>query len=78
VRRHRSLSRSPQLPCGALQRLEGASFVEVDHGVELVGNPRAEVVALPLGLRSVDDVDGPFQPRRTEHVGGIRRRGEGE
>jgi hypothetical protein len=43
VRRHRSLSIT-ELPCGALQRLEGASFVEVDHGVELVGNPRAEVI----------------------------------
>jgi hypothetical protein len=66
-----------ELPCGALQRLEGASFVEVDHGGELVGNPRGRA-ALPLGQRSVDDADGPFQPRRTEHVGGTRRRGEGE
>jgi hypothetical protein len=35
--------------------------VDVDDGIELVGEPSLEVVALELGLRPVDDADGPLE-----------------
>jgi hypothetical protein len=34
----------------------------VDHGVELIGETGVEVVALALGLRTVDHADGAFEP----------------
>jgi hypothetical protein len=34
----------------------------VDNGVELFGQMRHEVVALPFCLRQIDHTDGAFQP----------------
>ena len=36
----------------ALQRLDGVGFVEMDHGVELIGETSEEIVAEALGFRS--------------------------
>ena len=36
--------------------------VEVDHGVELVGESRLEVVAVALGLGAVDHADRALEP----------------
>src|SRR5438552_856771 len=55
----RHLARVP--PRGALEGLDGARLVEVQHGVELLGQPRAEVVARALGVRTIDHADGPLE-----------------
>jgi hypothetical protein len=61
------LRRVATLPAGrALQRLDGARLVDVDHRVELVGQSRPEVVADALGLRPVDHADCPLQPWLTQ------------
>src|SRR5207248_8457883 len=51
-----------------LERLQRPGFVNVDDGVELVGETCSEEVALPLRVRAVDDADGPLQ------AGGAQRR----
>ena len=43
--------------------VHGASFVEPNIGIELPGQRGLEVVALKLGLRSIDDADGALQAR---------------
>src|SRR5205085_10059858 len=50
------LARLPQ--CVPLQRLYGVRLIQVDHCSKLFGQARVEVVALPLGLRQIDDADG--------------------
>jgi len=46
-----------------LERFDGPRAVDVDHGVELFGELRLEVVALTLRLRFVDDTDRPLEER---------------
>ena len=46
---------------GSLQRLNGAGFVDMDDGVELLRQARFEVVAQALGFRQVNDSDRAFQ-----------------
>src|SRR3954463_7707587 len=47
----------------AFQRLQRRSFVDVEHGIELVGQTGAKIMARALGLRTIDDADGALQPR---------------
>jgi hypothetical protein len=47
---------------GSVERLDRARPIQVDQGVELTRKMRLEVVAQPLGFRSVDNADRPFQP----------------
>lgn len=54
------------------QRLESPGAIEVDHRVELVGETSLEVVALTLGLGTVDDPDRALEPG---HAEGITNRG---
>src|SRR2546423_15612626 len=64
-----SLRRLARLPEGvAFERLDGGRLVEVYNCVELLGELRVEVVAQPLGLRSVDDADGAFEPRLAQKL----------
>ena len=37
------------------------AFVDVDHGVELRGQPRAKIVARALGVGTVDHADGALE-----------------
>src|SRR6266513_1225347 len=50
----------------ALERLDRARLVDVQHGVELIGEPRVEVVASALGFRKVNDSDRALQARFAE------------
>src|SRR5256714_3089134 len=64
-----SLRRLARLPEGvAFERLDGSRLVEVYNCVELLGELRVEVVAQPLGLRSVDDADGALQARLAQKL----------
>src|SRR4051812_856835 len=54
------LARLP--PARALQRLERMRLVDVYDGVELVGDPRVEVVRDALGLGAGDDADRALKP----------------
>ena len=58
-RRFRRLRRPPQV--ANLERFERMRAVDVDDGVELIGDYGIEVVTLPLVLRPIDDADRPFQ-----------------
>src|SRR5205823_1177196 len=62
---HREGVRLRQLagvPLGrALERLHRARLVEVQHRVELLRQARAEVVALALGVGTVDHADRPLE-----------------
>ncbi len=51
-----------------VEGLHGGGLVEVDHGVELVGDLRVEVVTHPLGARAVDHPDRALEPRRGERL----------
>src|SRR5215216_5460012 len=63
----RYFTRLPCLPTrGALQRLDRSRLVEMNDGIELLWQPRVEVVTLALRLRAVDDPDGALQPRLYE------------
>jgi len=59
-----------------LERLDRSGLVDVDDGIELVGETRSEVVVLPLGVRALDDADGPLQASRAEGRHGLRGVGE--
>src|SRR3977135_4390711 len=48
---------------GGFERLDRPCLIEMKYCVELVRQPRVEIVALPLGLRSVDDADRALEPR---------------
>src|SRR5262245_1475920 len=48
---------------GGLERCDGSRLVEVQDGVELIRQPCVEVVALALGVGSVDHADRPLQLR---------------
>ena len=48
---------------GALERLERAALIEMNHGVELLREPRREVMAPAFRLRPVNDADGALQAR---------------
>src|SRR5215218_6490133 len=62
----RLVSRLPvRLP---FERLDGRRLVEVEHGVELLGELRVEVVAQALGLGPVDDADGALEPGRAQEL----------
>jgi hypothetical protein len=64
-----------QLPPGrALQWLDRACLVDMDHGIELVRHPSPEVVAGALGLRAIDDPDGPLEAGRAQQIGRRQRR----
>src|SRR5688572_504130 len=47
----------------ALERLDGAGLVDVDHGVELLRQTGVKVVALALGLGSIDHADRALEAR---------------
>ena len=48
-------------PGGSIQRFHCLSHVEVQQRIELLREPSLEIVAHPLRLWSVDDVDGSLQ-----------------
>src|SRR3954452_13582944 len=48
-------------------RIDAASDVDVDDGIELAGDYRHEVVTLQLRFRQVDDADRALQTRGAEH-----------
>src|SRR5439155_6202776 len=52
----------------SLERLEGTSFVDVDHRVELLGKRCLEVVAQPLTLRQIDHADRAFEQASVEQL----------
>src|SRR5215510_8817438 len=52
----------------AFERRERARRVDVDDRVELLRQPRAEVMARALGLGLVHDADRPLEARRGEGV----------
>src|SRR5438105_94233 len=54
----------------ALEGLDGPRFVEVQHGVELIGQSRMEVMAHALGFRPVDDADRPLEARLAQALHG--------
>src|SRR5438552_15133642 len=54
----------------ALEWLHGARFVEMQHGIELIGQPCMEVVAHPFGLRPVDNADRPLESRSAQALHG--------
>src|SRR5829696_2453176 len=43
------------------QRRHGPRLLEPDEGVELLGEHGLEVVAVALGLGTIDDADGPLE-----------------
>lgn len=53
---------------GALERLDRARLVDVDHRVELVLQPDVEVMALALRFGTVDDADRSLEPRRCKRL----------
>lgn len=58
-----SLRRFAGVPTrGALQRLDGACFIKMEYGIELLGEARVKIVAGALQLRSIDDADSAFEP----------------
>src|SRR5205823_2546449 len=59
---------APRPAGGSLQRFDRPCLIDVDDCVELVGQPRAKIVAPPLGLRAVDHADRALQPRRAQHL----------
>src|SRR5206468_5205849 len=60
------LSRLP--PDAALEWLERRRFVEVQHEIELVRQPRREVVARAFGARQVDDANRAFEMRHRKRA----------
>ncbi len=48
---------------GSFERLEGPCAVEMDHGVELLGQTSAEIVGLTLRFGPVGHPDRPLQAR---------------
>jgi hypothetical protein len=52
----------------ALERLDGARHIVVQDHVELLRQPRQEILALAFGLRPVDHADRPLQARGREHL----------
>src|SRR5207302_562261 len=62
-RRRISLRQLARFPlAGSFQRLDGASFVYMNHRVELLRQARFEVMAHALGFRQIDHADGALQP----------------
>src|SRR4051812_38345698 len=49
------------------KRIDAASDVDVDDGIELTGDYRHEVVTLRLRFRQVDDADRALQTSGAEH-----------
>src|SRR5689334_8691333 len=47
---------------GVLQRLDRPRLIKVEHGVELICQPRLEIVAHTLGFGTIDHSDRPLQP----------------
>src|SRR5262249_15004927 len=45
----------------SFERLERGGLVDVNHRIELIHKPRAEIVAEALRLRPVNDANRPFQ-----------------
>src|SRR5262245_29845470 len=65
--KRKGLWRLAAFPSGrAFQRFERARLVEVDHRVELVGEPGVEVVTQPLRLGPVDDADRALEARTAQ------------
>src|SRR5688500_13538150 len=52
----------------ALERLDGARLVHVNHRVELLAQPRVEVVAEALRIRAVDHADRALQARLAQKL----------
>src|ERR1700704_4550166 len=44
------------------ERFDCPRLIEMEHGVELVRQTRPEVVALALGVRTVNHADRPLEP----------------
>src|ERR1700681_3864085 len=53
---------------GVLQWFNRPRLIEVKYGVELVRQPRLEVVAHPLGFGTVDHPDCPFELGITQGI----------
>src|ERR1700694_5258872 len=59
-----------------LDRLNRPRVIDVNYDVELVCQASSEVMALPLGVGSIDDPDSALQARRAERFGGPGRGAE--
>src|SRR5687768_7934062 len=52
------------LPAGiAIEWFDGATFIEMNDGIELFGDFGGKVVAVTFGFRSIDHADRPFEKR---------------
>src|SRR4051794_27403417 len=54
---------------GVLQRLERPGLIKMEYGVELICQPRLEIVAHTLGFGTVDHSDRPLELGITEGIG---------
>src|SRR3989442_8493200 len=52
----------------ALEWLQRARLVEMQHEIELFRQARAEIVAHALRAGTIDDADGPLEPRRRQRA----------
>lgn len=50
------------------ERFQCPRPVDVDDGVEVIGGPGMEVMALPFGIGSVDDADRPGQSDGAQRI----------
>src|SRR3979490_1162555 len=62
--RLRELARFPLF--GYIKWSDRPRLIEMEHCVELVGQLRAEIVALALGFRTVDPTDRALEPGRAQ------------
>ena len=53
---------------GVFQRLDRPRLIEVKDGIELLWQPRVEVVAHALGFGAIDDPDRPLEPRIAQGI----------
>src|ERR1700730_1669366 len=62
--RLRKLARFPLFR--GFERFDRARLIEMEHRVELFGQSRPKIVALPLGFGAVDHTDRPLEPGDTQ------------
>src|ERR1700704_4101319 len=57
-RKRECLRHFARVPFGsALERLDRPRFIEVEHGIKLITQPRPEIMTHPLGVGPVDHAD---------------------
>ena len=53
---------------GGIHRLDRGGTIDVDHGIELLGQAGAEIVAVALRQRAIDHPDGALEPWLAEQI----------